>query len=106
MPDLYDLLLPADAQAGDAPDMKYRPTQFVLGSREFDPVKVGFRSEGYPGFVFRTSKLGNSNKGHEFGTRDAKDEDGSVIKDKDGNVAYPALTEQQRWDLVEYLKSL
>ncbi|MEI9932247.1 MAG: di-heme-cytochrome C peroxidase [Rhizomicrobium sp.] len=106
VPDLYDLLLPAEAKPGDPAGTKYRPTQFVVGSREFDPVKVGFKSDGYAGFVFQTDKLGNSNKGHEFGTRDTKDEDGNLIKDKDGNIAYPALTEQQRWDLVEYLKSL
>jgi hypothetical protein len=106
VPNLYDLLLPAAAMPGDPPGTKYRPAKFIVGSREFDPVNVGFKTDGYPGFQFLTDKLGNSNAGHEFGTRDAKDENGNPIKDKDGNVAYPALTEQQRWDLVEYLKSL
>ena len=114
VPNLYDLLLPADPMPGDPPGTKYRPKLFMVGSRAFDPVNVGFKSDGYPGLdnktrravEFHTDKLGNSNAGHEFGTRDAKDENGNVIKDKDGNVAYPALTEQQRWDLVEYLKSL
>ena len=106
VPNLYDLLLPAAAMPGDPPGTKYRPAKFIVGSREFDPVNVGFKTDGYAGFQFLTDKLGNSNAGHEFGTRDAKDENGNPIKDKDGNVAYPALTEQQRWDLVEYLKSL
>ena len=70
---------------------------FLLGSREFDPVNVGFKSDGYPGFVFRTDKMGNSNAGHEYGTRDSFDRDGNKL---------PALTEQQRWDLIEYIKSL
>ncbi len=105
VPNLYSLLLPTP-KPGDPPGMKYRPAKFMTGSREFDPVNVGFKTDGYAGFPFLTSQLGNSNAGHEYGTRDAKDEDGNVIKDKDGNVAYPALTEQQRWDLVEYLKSL
>jgi mono/diheme cytochrome c family protein len=105
VPNLYSLLLPTP-KPGDPPGMKYRPAKFMVGSREFDPVNVGFRSDGYNGFQFLTSQLGNSNAGHEYGTRDAKDENGDVVRDKDGNVAYPALTEQQRWDLVEYLKSL
>jgi hypothetical protein len=106
VPNLYDLLLPANPMPGDPADTKYRPKLFMVGSREFDPVNVGFKTDGYPGFAFRVEKLGNSNAGHEFGTRDAKDENGNLLKDKDGNVAYPALTEQQRRDLVEYLKSL
>jgi hypothetical protein len=106
VPNLYDLLLPVSAMPGDPPGTKYRPTKFFIGSREFDPVNVGFKADFYPGFQFLTSQLGNSNAGHEYGTRDAKDENGNLLKDKDGNVAYPALTEQQRWDLVEYLKSL
>jgi mono/diheme cytochrome c family protein len=105
VPNLYSLLLPTP-KPGDPPGMTYRPTAFMVGSREFDPVNVGLRTDGYAGFRFLTSQLGNSNAGHEYGTRDAKDDGGNVIKDKDGNVAYPALTEQQRWDLVEYLKSL
>ena len=106
VPNLYDMLLPAAAAPGDPAGTKYRPTKFFIGSREFDPVNVGFKTDGYAGFQFLTSQLGNSNAGHEYGTRDAKDENGNLLKDKDGNVAYPALTEQQRWDLVEYLKSL
>ncbi len=106
VPNLYDLLLPAAAMPGDPPGTKYRRQSSSSARASSIPVNVGFKSEGYPGFQFLTDKLGNSNAGHEFGVRDAKDENGNVLKDKDGNVAYPALTEQQRWDLVEYLKSL
>ncbi len=65
---------------------KYRPDSFVVGAREFDPKKVGFRSEGDEGFKFDTTIRGNRNTGHEYRTCRMKDED--------------------RWDLIEYLKSL
>lgn len=110
VPTLYDLLLPAAPAPGDPPGMKYRPSQFLVGSREFDPVKVGFVSEGFKGFVFRTASTANSNAGHEYGTRDefARNPDGTITKNPDGSnkVMLPALTEQQRLDLVEYLKGL
>jgi len=98
VPTLYDLLLPASHLDGDPPDMKYRPKTFLVGSRELDPVKVGFKSENYPdAFRFDTSLPGNFNAGHEYGTRDKTLPGGSVQK---------ALSEEERWDLVEYLKSL
>src|SRR3546814_14705321 len=43
VPSLYDLLLPAQAKVGLCEET--RPEAFVVGSREFDPVKVGVRSE-------------------------------------------------------------
>jgi len=79
VPTLYDLLLPA-AQ---------RPAAFNVGARAFDPAKVGFvTTAGNRSFLFDTKLRGNSNAGHEgamFGTE---------------------LTEQQRLDLLEYLKTL
>jgi hypothetical protein len=88
VPTLYDLLLPADSMKGDPPDMVYRPKKFMVGARELDVKKVGFRSgeKDYQGFLFDTSQPANSNAGHEYGTRQ--------------------MTDQDRWDLVEYLKSL
>lgn len=110
VPNLYDLLLPAGAQPGDAPGTKYRPAKFQVGSREFDPHMVGFKSDGYPGFLFLTALPGNSNGGHDYGTRETYETnpDGTVVKNSDGTakVLLPALTEDQRWDLVEYLKGL
>lgn len=76
VPTLYDLLKCADD----------RPTTFITGSREFDPVKVGLKSDGYDGFEFDTSLAGNSNKGHEYGACD--------------------LTHDDRMNLVEYMKTL
>lgn len=85
VPTLYDLLLPAEKQANDPPDTKYRPATFFVGSRELDPKDVGF-VQNDKGFLFDTSKPGNRNTGHEYGTR--------------------ALSEPERRDLLEYLKSL
>lgn len=105
VPTLYDLLLPAK-EAGDPDEGEYRPANFVVGSREFDPVKVGFRSQGYGGSEFNTGfnvvcKIpqkdgkcwGNLNSGHEYGT----------IHDKRGMTP---LTHEERVALVEYMKTL
>ncbi|MCI5166246.1 MAG: ribonuclease E [Candidatus Electrothrix sp. GM3_4] len=73
IPTLYDLLLPKKKES-DPADGQYRPNEFQVGSREFDPVKVGFITEGYsnnnPGKKdntrFLTSSPGNDNSGHEY----------------------------------------
>jgi hypothetical protein len=96
VPTLYDLLLPKKTDA-DPKNGEYRPDEFQVGSREFDPVNVGLKSSGYKGFPFDTRRLGNSNAGHEYGARDRKLPNGAIEK---------ALTEDQRKDLLEYLKSL
>lgn len=96
VPSLYDLLLP-QRQPGDPAEGEYRPDEFRVGSREFDPVRVGFRTDGYEGFLFRTTRRGDLNSGHEYGAGRTPQADGRVL---------PALNEQQRWDLVEYLKTL
>ena len=83
VPTLYHLLLPA----------KDRPKSFTIGSREFDPKNVGFRTDapGFPVYQARTDDgkavAGNSNDGHEFGSA-------------------AQLSDDERWALVEYLKSL
>ena len=88
VPTLYDLLLPSGPLPGDLPGTAYRPARFMVGSRELDVGKVGFRSgvNEYQGFLFDTSLPANSNAGHEYGTRQMSDQD--------------------RWDLVEFIKSL
>ena len=78
MPNLYQLLLPSDQ----------RSTGFMVGSREFNPKHVGFRAD-VGSFRFDTSLPGNSNKGHEG-----------------GSYGTDRLTEEERWQLVEYLKTL
>ena len=74
----------AEPKAGDG-KKECRPDKFVVGSRKFDPVNVGFVDEDYDGFVFDTSLPGNSNAGHNYGT---------------------GLTKEDRLDLVEYMKYL
>ena len=69
----------------------------MVGSRELDPVKVGFRSEGYEGFAFKTVQVGDLNTGHEYGARPLVGPEGKEL---------PAMTEQERWDLIEYIKTL
>jgi len=77
VPTLYDLLLP-EAK---------RPKTFALGNREFDPVKVGFdTTPNAETQTFDVARKGNSNKGHDYGTS--------------------RLTDEERMQLVEYLKSL
>lgn len=76
VPSLWDLLQPVDQ----------RPKKFPVGHREFDPMRVGYTAT--PAKVvweLDTSLSGNRNTGHEYGTR---------------------LTDAQKWDLVEYLKTL
>lgn len=86
VPNLYLLLSPADK----------RPDKFFTGSKTFDPVNVGRDiSELSGGYVFDTSLPGNKNTGHEFN-------DGPIGK----GIIGPKLTEEERWALIEYLKSL
>jgi hypothetical protein len=88
VPNLYELLLPArrstDVDGGRCD--RYRQPEFMVGSRELDPIKVGFKAEGYDGFLFKTDIRGNRNTGHEYGACKMSDAD--------------------RWALLEYLKSL
>ncbi|MFM7052285.1 MAG: di-heme-cytochrome C peroxidase [Planctomycetota bacterium] len=85
VPSLYDLLLPA----------KDRPKQFMVG-RDFDPVKVGIDTTGASGkFLLDTTKIGNSNMGHSF-------EHGPL----GAGVVGRLLSDDERWAIVEYLKSI
>jgi hypothetical protein len=67
VPSLVDLLEPVER----------RPTQFWRGYDVIDPVKVGFVSEGAEaqaaGSPYNTSRPGNSNAGHAYGTMLAPD---------------------------------
>ena len=80
VPNLHELLLAQDQ----------RSSSFYVGSREFDPVKVGFVSDvgaiGEHAFKFDTRLKGNSNQGHEYGVHE--------------------LTQTEKQELLEYMKSL
>jgi alpha-amylase len=68
-----------------------RPTSFSIGVRTFDPVRVGYVTDvpGFPKFQVTNPDAapipGNSNAGHEYGTD---------------------LSDEERHQLVEYLKTL
>ena len=84
IPNLYELLLPA-AQ---------RTKRFFVG-RDFDPVRVGVDTSGNTGrFLMDTTLVGNSNAGHSF-------ENGSGP-----GIIGRLLTDDERWALVEYMKSV
>jgi hypothetical protein len=86
VPNLYELLLPVEQ----------RSKTFPLGSREYDPVRVGYAMDqpttaaGYQPFTFDVSLRGNRNTGHEY------------LAKQDGTP----FTDEERWQLVEYMKTL
>lgn len=95
VPNLYQLLLPEDQ----------RVTSFFVGSREFDPENVGFLTtkDAVRSSKFETHNAdgtpipGNSNLGHSGpGHTQTKGEDD----------AYRDFTDEERWALIEYLKTL
>jgi len=102
VPNLYELLLPKKRANNPEFDefgnpIEYRSDSFIVGSRELDTAKVGFKDKGYSGFVFDTTLPGNSNQGHEYAAGKTAQLNGNTL---------PALTKQQRQYLLEYLKSI
>ncbi|MET0342015.1 MAG: di-heme-cytochrome C peroxidase [Polyangiales bacterium] len=76
VPSLWDLLQ-TPAQ---------RPKAFHVGSRSFDAKKMGMSTAAEPGTsLLDTGLHGNSNAGHLYGTQ---------------------LSEAQKWQLIEYVKTL
>jgi hypothetical protein len=100
VPSLYWMLHPAAE----------RPKQFCMGTRDFDPQQVGFRVEADEKPVCRRGETlfaavdsngspisGNSNLGHSL--------EGTPGPGKAGVIGR-LLTEDERYDLIEYLKTL
>lgn len=117
VPNLYELFLSSCSDDEIAAGKACRSNRFTLGSREFDPGKVGLVSKNkaeYPGlFEFDTSLPANSNAGHEYAvgvTAVIKvDSSGKAIRKVDGSFDLewlPPINDQQRLALVEYLKTL
>jgi len=76
VPNLYELLLPQD----------HRSEVFYVGNQQFDSKRVGYKKDKWlRSFKFDTQISGNSNQGHEFSTM---------------------LNDDQRYDLIEFLKTL
>ena len=85
VPNLFQLLLPA-AQ---------RDKTFYVGNLQYDPKVLGFDPAMSPGaFQLRTTITGNSNAGHEF--REG-------LRGK--GIIGPLLTDDERWAIIEYLKT-
>lgn len=109
VPNLYELFLPSCSDDEIREGKQCRSNKFTTGSREFDTVKVGFVQKSvtdYPGlFVFDTSLLSNSNKGHEYVVGVTP----FPVVDERGEISYvklPKINDYQRRALVEYLKTL
>jgi len=86
VPNLFELLSP----------VYERQAQFWVDNFEFDPVRVGYRSDKFPGgFLLDTHVTGNGNGGHEF--RDGCRQEGVIGR---------ALSPDERLALIEYLKVL
>jgi hypothetical protein len=86
VPNLWALLSPVNE----------RPKEFCLGSRQFDPKNVGYETTCAEGtFKLDTTIPGNLNTGHEF-------KDGP----KGSGVIGRFLKPEERWALIEFLKSL
>ncbi|SMF54785.1 hypothetical protein SAMN02745866_03492 [Alteromonadaceae bacterium Bs31] len=118
---LYELFLPQCTEQELATDklegQHCRSMTFTVGSREFDPVKVGFVNRpaaDYPGlFEFDTRLPSNSNAGHEYAAGKTpvikRGAGGSPLKNQDGSAQtelLPPINTADRWALVEYLKTL
>ncbi len=85
VPNLYELLSPVEE----------RSNTFYVGNLELDPIHVGYETGRFKGgFKLDTAKTGNSNAGHEF-----RDGEGKGVIGRE-------LTEDERWQIIEYLKAL
>jgi hypothetical protein len=93
VPNLYEMLLPADR----------RTKRFFISRMNFDPVLVGLVKEKMAdqGFWFDTSIPGNLNIGHEFRAGYGGYGPGAVPSP---GVIGPELNDKEREALVEYLK--
>jgi mono/diheme cytochrome c family protein len=79
VPTLWDLLMPVEK----------RPAEFYSGYDVYDPKNVGFITSGpdaeHVGFKYEVCMPGNSNVGHTFGIE---------------------LKDAEKWDLIEFMKTL
>jgi hypothetical protein len=88
---IYELLGPEEDRA----------TTFWLGTREYDPERLGYVTDTIEGgFLFDTRLTGNSNRGHHF-TGPAN----SWQSGRSGVIGR-ALSPEERMAIIEYLKTL
>jgi RoxA-like, cytochrome c-like len=73
-----------------------REREFWSGTKEYDPVQLGYRNLDVPGAVrFKTDVTGNDNVGHEF--RDGCQSNGVIGRH---------LEVQERYEILEYIKAM
>jgi len=108
VPTMWDLLSPVSE----------RPEYVLLGDIEFDPEKLGLRQpeqlaprggrkynqDRY--FILDTNVPGNRNTGHEFSIDWKPPRPGGEPVEQVKGVIGPLLTEDERWELIEFLKTL
>ncbi len=89
VPSLYEMLIPASERT-----KKF----FVSSQTDYDPQRVGLAVSpaATKGFWLDTGIPGNQNIGHEFRA-------GYSGRPEHGVIG-PELTDQERWDIIEYLK--
>ena len=88
-------LAPARRPSLFATPREEREQKFWLGSREYDPVDVGYQNVEVDGaYELDTTTLGNSNSGHQF-----SDVGGAGVIGR-------GLSRDERLDIIEYLKTL
>jgi uncharacterized protein (DUF2235 family) len=86
VPNIYELLSPVSE----------RPKVFYLGSKQYDPNHLGLNTDQLEGATeFNTKLRGNSNAGHEFN-------DGPLGRGRIGRK----LSDEERMEIIEYLKTL
>ncbi len=90
-----------------------RPKQFCLGARDFDPKDVGFRVA--PGgdsscktgeTMFREADSGKAINGNSVMGHSLEADKGQDMKTYKNGVIGRTLSDDERYDLIEYLKTL
>lgn len=98
VPNLYQMLLPPEQ----------RDRRFFVGRRQFDPQHVGYvtvpvEGAAKDGFWLDTSIDGNRNSGHAFSADEQMWEARRTTPLPPGVIG-PEFSDEQRWEIVEYLK--
>ncbi len=79
-----------------------RDEKFLTGNAYFDPMQLGVSSDDNNGIWLDTRVIGNSNTGHEFRDGYTRWKPGSPPQ---YGVIGPAYTREQRYEIIEYLKT-
>ena len=106
-PFLHNGSVPSIYQLLSAPED--REARFLVGTRNFDPTRLGYETgslEG-DGFVFDTSLAGNGNGGHAFAAdagQWARFKSDPTAHPLPPGVIGPAFSDAERYAIIEYLK--